>query len=67
MITSLISVLISVVVLVLIGYLVIWILGALAPGHPDIIDRLIWVVVVLLSLLMLLQLFVVLPTPHLLR
>lgn len=31
---------------VLIGWVGIWILGNLAPGHPVIIDTLIWVAVV---------------------
>lgn len=45
--------LLYVVVIVLIGWLAIWILGRLAPGHPAIIDNIIWVVVVLMVVLVL--------------
>jgi hypothetical protein len=48
---GLLELLIYVVVVVLIGWVAIWVLGQLAPGHPGIIDNIIWVVVVLIILL----------------
>jgi hypothetical protein len=53
----LIQLLIYVVLAVLLGYLAIWVLGKLAPGHPVLIDNIIWVVVVLIVALELLQAF----------
>jgi hypothetical protein len=41
-----------IIVAALLGYLAIWILGRLAPGHPPIIDNIIWVVVVLFVVLL---------------
>jgi len=41
-----------IVVAVLLGYLTIWVAGKLAPGHPAIIDNIIWVVVVLFVVLL---------------
>jgi len=46
-----ISLLIYIVVVVLLGYLAVWVLGKLAPGHPALIDNIIWVIVVLLVVL----------------
>jgi hypothetical protein len=65
MITGLVSVLIYIAVLVLIAYLVIWVIGTLAPGHPAIIDNIIWVIVVLLCVLTLLQFVGGMPIPRL--
>lgn len=52
---GLIEFLIYVVIVVLVGWVAVWVLGRLAPGHPAIIDNIIWVVVVLLIVLMLAQ------------
>ena len=41
-----------IVVAALLGYLAIWVLGKLAPGHPPIIDSIVWVVVVLFVVLL---------------
>ena len=41
-----------IVVAVLLGYLTIWVAGKLAPGHPSIIDNIVWVVVVLFVVLL---------------
>jgi hypothetical protein len=46
-----IALLLYVVVVVLIGWVAVWVLGMLAPGHPAIIDNIIWVVVVLMCIL----------------
>jgi hypothetical protein len=54
---GLIELLIYIVVVVLIGWLAIWILGEVAAGHPPIIDRIIWVVVVLIIVLTLVRAF----------
>lgn len=48
---------IYIVVVALIGFLAVWVLGKLAPGHPPIIDNVIWVVVVLVIVVVLLQAF----------
>ena len=45
--------LLTIVVIVLICWLAVWVLGQLAPGHPGIIDNIIWVVCVLLVILVL--------------
>ncbi len=37
-----------IVLVVLIAYFLIWVLSQLAPGHPAIIDTLIWVLAVCL-------------------
>ncbi len=50
-----IELLIYIVLVVLIGYAAIWVLGKLAPGHPAIIDNIIWVVVVLLIVVVLMS------------
>lgn len=39
-----------IVLAVVIGWVIIWALGAMAPGHPSIIDNIVWVVVVLVVL-----------------
>ena len=43
-----ITLLIYIVVVVLLGFLAIWVLGQLAPSHPAVIDNVIWVIVVLI-------------------
>jgi len=43
------------VVVVLLGWLAIYAIGTLAPGHPKMIDNIIWFVVVLVIIVMLLQ------------
>ncbi len=58
-----IELLITVVVIVLIGWLAIWVLGQLAPGHPAVIDRIIWVVVVLIVVLVLVRAFGIVDPP----
>jgi hypothetical protein len=50
-----IGLLLYVVVVVLIGWLAVWVLGQLAPGHPGIIDNIIWVLVVLVIVLVLVR------------
>ena len=49
--------LLYVVLIVCIGWLAIWVLGRLAPGHPAIVDNIIWVVVVLVLVLTLARAF----------
>ena len=51
------ALLLYIVVVALLGYLAVWVLGKLAPGHPALIDNIIWVVVVLVIVVMLLQAF----------
>jgi hypothetical protein len=60
---GLIELLITVVVVVLLGWLAIWVLGQLAPGHPPVIDRIIWVVVVLIVVLILVRAFGIVDPP----
>jgi len=62
-----IGLLLYVVVVVLIGYLAIWVLGKLAPGHPAIIDNVIWVLVVVVCILVVLRALGVadIPVPRL--
>lgn len=52
---GLIEFLIFVVVCVLVTYAAIWIMGQLAPGHPQIIDRALWVLCVVIVVLLLLR------------
>ena len=52
---SLFALLLYIVIAVLLGYLAVWVLGQLAPEHPGIIDRVIWVIVVLVIVVVLLQ------------
>lgn len=54
---SVLTLLIYIVVIVLLGYLAVWVLGKLAPGHPAFIDNVIWVVVVLIVVLELVTAF----------
>lgn len=51
------TLLLYVVVVVLLGYLAVWVLGRLAPGHPAIVDNIIWVVVVIIIVFELLSAF----------
>lgn len=48
---------IYIVLVVLIGFLAVWVLGKLAPGHPALIDNIIWVVVVIVIVVVLVQAF----------
>ncbi len=48
-----IALLIYIVLVVCIGYLAVWVLGKLAPGHPALIDNIIWVLVVLIIVIVL--------------
>ena len=41
-----------IIVAALVGYLAVWVLGKLAPGHPAILDNIIWVVVVVFVVLL---------------
>lgn len=43
------------VIVVLLGWLAVFALGNLAPGHPSIIDKIIWFVVVLIIIVVLAQ------------
>ena len=52
---SLIALLIYIVIVALIGYVAVWALGMLAPGHPAILDGIVWIVVVLIILIVLAQ------------
>lgn len=53
----LVSVLLYIVVVVLLVAAAIWVIGYLAPQHPPIIDRALWVLAVVIIVLMLLQAF----------
>jgi hypothetical protein len=52
---GLIEFLIVVVVAVVLGWLAVYVIGQLAPTHPPIIDRLIWVAVILIVVVTLLR------------
>lgn len=54
---GILELLIYIVVVVLLGYLAVWIMGKLAPGHPAVFDNVIWVVVVLVVVLVLARAF----------
>jgi hypothetical protein len=43
---GLIALLVFIVIVVVCGYCAIWFLKWIAPSHPDIIDKLIWALVV---------------------
>jgi hypothetical protein len=43
-----IQLLLTIVLLVLLCAAAVWVMGQIAPGHPPIIDRLIWVFCVVL-------------------
>ena len=53
----LITLLIYIVLVVGLSYLAIWVLGKLAPGHPGLVDNIIWVVCVLIIVLVVMQAF----------
>lgn len=63
------ALLLYIVVVALLGFLAVWVLGRLAPGHPGMVDNVIWVVVVILIVAMALQAFGVIGggpmVPHL--
>jgi len=52
-----IGLLLYVVLVVLIGWLAIWVMAKLAPGHPALIDNIVWVAVVLMIVLLLWRAF----------
>jgi hypothetical protein len=52
-----ITLLIYIVLVALLGFLAVWVLGKLAPGHPAMIDNVIWVIVVLVIVLEVLSAF----------
>ena len=52
---GLIEFLVFAVVVAIVGWVAVFVLGKLAPGHPGIIDNIIWVVVVLVILLTLVR------------
>lgn len=54
---SVIALFVYIVIVALLGYLATWVLGTLAPGHPPIIDGVIWVIVVLVILVVLASAF----------
>lgn len=62
-----IALLFTIVVIVLLCWVAVWILGQLAPGHPAIVDKLIWVLCVLLVIVVLINAvgIVDIPVPRL--
>ena len=58
-----IGLLFTIVVIVLLCYVAVWVIGKLAPGHPAIIDNVIWVVCVLLVILTLINAFGIVDIP----
>jgi len=62
-----ITLLLYIVLVVLLGWFAIWVLGNLAPGHPGIIDKIVWVVTVLFVVLIVAQAIGLsdIPVPHL--
>jgi hypothetical protein len=46
-----------IVIVVLIGWGAVWLVGYLAPGHPAIIDKLIWLVVIVIVIVTLASAF----------
>lgn len=58
-----ITLLFTVVIIVLICWLAVWILGQLAPGHPGIIDNIIWVICVVIVILVLANAFGIADVP----
>jgi hypothetical protein len=48
---TLIALFVYIVIVVVLGYVAVWVMGQIAPGHPAVIDRIIWVVVVLIVVL----------------
>jgi hypothetical protein len=43
-----------IILIVCLGWGAVWILGRLAPGHPGIIDNIIWVLVVIFVVILVL-------------
>lgn len=58
-----IQLLFTIVFIVIVCWLAVWILGQIAPGHPGIIDNIIWVVCVLLVLMVLVSAFGLVDIP----
>jgi hypothetical protein len=54
---TLVTVLVYIVVVVLLVAAAIWVMGYLAPSHPPVIDKALWVLAVVIIVLMLLQAF----------
>lgn len=55
--------LLTIVVIVLVCWAAIWVIGQLAPGHPAIVDRLIWVLCVVLVVVVLINAFGIVDVP----
>lgn len=57
----------TIVVIVLLCAAAVWVMGQLAPSHPPIVDRLIWVLCVVLVVIVLITAFglVDVPVPRL--
>jgi hypothetical protein len=58
-----VSLLLTIVVVVLICWVAVWIIGQIAPGHPAVIDRLIWILCVVVVALVLIQAFGIADVP----
>jgi hypothetical protein len=58
-----VSLLLTIVVVVLICWVAVWIIGQIAPGHPAVIDRMIWVLCVIVVALILIQAFGIADVP----
>lgn len=58
-----ITLLFTIVVIVLICYAAVWVIGQLAPGHPGIVDKLIWVLCVVLVVIVLVNAFGIVDVP----
>jgi hypothetical protein len=62
-----VGLLLTIVVVVLICWVAVWIIGSIAPGHPAVIDRMIWILCVVVVALILVNAFglVDVPVPRL--
>ncbi len=58
-----ITLLLTIVLVVLVCAVAVWVLGQLAPGHPQLIDAVIWVFCVLSVLLILMRAFGIVDIP----
>jgi hypothetical protein len=58
-----VSLLLTIVVIVLVCWAAVWVIGFLAPGHPAMLDRLIWVLRVVVVVLVLIQAFGIMDVP----
>jgi hypothetical protein len=58
-----VSLLLTIVVVVLICWVAVWIIGQIAPGHPAVIDRMIWILCVVVVALVLIQAFGIADVP----